>query len=179
MEKLYFTQPYTTLAAVFVHKDNTTFTQPSDLSGSSAAPARPAPMNIPGWNTGDPWGTIDFGSRTQFTGYDTDTTALQDLALGDGVRLDAVMTAQPTGQGAIADGMPLKQLGEPLFFEYLAGAVDKASSKDPLPFVQKVSEIIQEMHSDGTLVKLSQQYYETDLATAAVEFDLAMLKQWP
>ena len=26
-------------------------------------------------------------------GYDTDTTALQDLALGDGTRLDAVMTS--------------------------------------------------------------------------------------
>ena len=34
MEKLYFSQPYyTTPAAFFVHKDNTTFTQPSDLSG--------------------------------------------------------------------------------------------------------------------------------------------------
>ena len=34
MEKLYFTQPYyTTPAAFFVHTDNTTLTQPSDLSG--------------------------------------------------------------------------------------------------------------------------------------------------
>ena len=34
MEKLYFSQPYyTTPAAFFVHQDNTTFTQPSDLSG--------------------------------------------------------------------------------------------------------------------------------------------------
>jgi len=41
--------------------------------------------------------------------YDTDTTALEDLSLGDGVRLDAVLTAQPTGLGMINDGRPLKQ----------------------------------------------------------------------
>jgi polar amino acid transport system substrate-binding protein len=182
MEKLYFTQPYyTTPAAVFVHQDNTTFTQPSDLSGKRVGACTACTyeryldgtLEIPGE-------TIDFVIKDpQFTGYDTDTTALQDLALGDGVRLDGVMTAEPTGQGVIADGMPLKQLGEPLFFEYLAGAVDKASSKDPVPFVQKLSEIIQEMNSDGTLAELSQKYYETDLATAAAEFDLAALDQWP
>ena len=35
MENLYFSQPYyTTPAAFFVHQDNTTFSQPSDLSGT-------------------------------------------------------------------------------------------------------------------------------------------------
>ena len=33
--------------------------------------------------------------------YSTDGEAIQDLALGDGVRLDAVMSAQPTIQNAI------------------------------------------------------------------------------
>jgi polar amino acid transport system substrate-binding protein len=182
MEKLYFTQPYyTTPAAVFVHQENTSFTQPSDLSGKKVGACTACTyeryldgtLEIPGE-------TIDYVIQDpQFTGYDTDTTALQDLALGDGVRLDGVVTAEPTGQGVIADGMPLKQLGEPIYFEYLAGAVDKASSKDPVPLVQKVSEIIQEMHSDGTLAELSQKYYETDLATAGTDFDLAALEQWP
>jgi len=34
------------------------------------------------------------------------------------------------------------------------------------------------MHADGTLLKLSQQYYGLDLTTAAGAFDLAQLKQW-
>ena len=181
MEKLYFTQPYyTTPAAFFVHKDNQTFSQPSDLSGKKIGACTGCTydsyllkkLTIPGE-------TIEFVvNDPQFTGYDTDINALQDLALGDGTRLDAVLTAQPTGQGAIADGMPLKELGDPIFFEYLAGAVDKASSQDPVPFVQKVTEIIQQMHSDGTLLKFSQEYYEDDLTTAAAKFDVAALKQW-
>ena len=99
--------------------------------------------------------------------------------MGDGTRLDAVLTAQPTGAGAIKDGMPLKQLGDPVYFEYLAGAIDKASTPDPVPFVKKVSEIIQGLNSDGSLLKLSQKYYGLDLTTAAASFDLAALNQWP
>jgi len=42
-----------------------------------------------------------------------------------------------------------------------------------------VSEIIQQMHRDGVLVTLSQQYYGDDFATAAKEFDVEALGQLP
>jgi len=181
MEKLYFSQPYyTTPAAFFVHKDNTTFQKPSDLSGKRI-----------GFGTATTYeyyleGVLEIpGEKFEVVvqnpvlkPYDTDLFALQDLALGDGVRLDAVLTAQPTGAGAIADGLPIKQLGDPVFFEYLAAAVDKAAGKDPVPLIKKVSEIIQQMHADGTLAKLSQQFYGLDLASPAAKFDLNALKQW-
>ena len=112
-------------------------------------------------------------------GYDTDLYALQDLSLGDGTRLDAVLTAQPTGAEAIKGGQPFKQLGDPAYFEYLGGAVDKASTPDPVPFLKKVSEVIQGLNSDGTLLQLSQKYYGLDLTTADASFDLAALNQWP
>ena len=182
MTKLYFTQPYyTTPAAFFVNNANTTYTQPSDLSGKKIGACTgctydaflAGTLQIPGE-------TINYiVSNAQFVGYETDINALQDLALGDGVRLDAVLTAQPTGAGAIKDGMPLKQLGDPVYFEYLAGAIDKASTPDPVPFVKKVSEVIQGLNSDGTLLQLSQKYYGLDLTTAAASFDLAALNQWP
>ena len=35
------------------------------------------------------------------------------------------------------------------------------------------------MHKDGTLQKLSQKYYSTDLATAAATFDVNTLAQFP
>jgi len=178
MEKLYFTQPYyTTPAAFFVHQDNTTFTQPSDLSGKKVGGCSgctyesyiDGTLSIPGE-------TIDFVvTDAEFAGYDTDVPALEDLALGDGVRLDAVLTALPTGQGYIADGGPLKQLGEPVYFEYLAGAIDKASAIDTQSFQDAVNKAIQEMHADGTLKTLSEQYYGTDLASAGATFDLAAL----
>jgi hypothetical protein len=34
------------------------------------------------------------------------------------------------------------------------------------------------LHADGTLLKLSQQYYGSDLTSAAAKFDLNALGQW-
>lgn len=182
MEKLYFTQPYyTTPAAFFVHTDNTSFAQPSDLSGKKVGACTgctydaylAGTLEIPGE-------TINFVvNNAEFMGYETDLYALQDLALGDGVRLDAVLTAQPTGAGEINNGQPFKQLGDPVYFEYLAGAIDRGSTPDPVPFVKKASEVIQGLNTDGTLLQLSQKYYGLDLTTAAAAFDLPALNQWP
>jgi polar amino acid transport system substrate-binding protein len=182
MEKLYFTQPYyTTPAEFFVYKDNTTYSQPSDLSGKKIGACSgctydsylAGTLNIPGE-------TITLVvDNPQFVGYETDINAIQDLALGDGLRLDAVLTALPTGQGAINDGMPLRPLGDPVYFEYLSAAIDKTLTPDPVPLAKKVSEVIQQLHSDGTLLQLSQKYYGMDLTTAAGGFDVNSLNQWP
>jgi polar amino acid transport system substrate-binding protein len=173
---LYFPQPYyTTPAALFVHADNTTFTQPSDLGGKKVGVCGgctyesflDGSLEIPGE-------TIDFVIKdAEIKTYDTDTTALGDLALGDGVRLDAVITAQPTGLGAIADGATLKQLGEPVYFEYLAPGIDRSSALDPSSFVAKVTEIVSALHKDGTLSGLSQTWFGSDLTSAAATFDAA------
>ena len=69
--------------------------------------------------------------------------------------------------------------GEPVFVEYLGAAVDKNQHRDPIPLVKRVSEIIQEMHRDGTLRQLSQKYYGTDLTAAAAQFKLETLEQFP
>ena len=181
MANLYFSQPYyTTPAAFFVHTDNTTFSQPPDLSGKKIGACTGCTydaylsqtLSIPGEE-------INFVvTDPEFAGYDTDSFALDDLSLGDGVRLDAVLTAQPTGVQAIQSGKPLKQLGDPVYFEYLAAAIDKKGSLDPASFVAKLDEIIQQMHQDGTLLKLSQQYYGLDLTSAAGQFDTDLLNQF-
>ncbi|MCU0486884.1 MAG: transporter substrate-binding domain-containing protein [Anaerolineales bacterium] len=181
MEKLYFTQPYyTTPAAFFVHTDNTSYAQPSDLTGKNIGGCTGCTYDM--YLAGSleiPGETINYVvADPQFKGYETDLLALQDLAIGDGLRLDAVLTAQPTGVGAINDGLALKQLGEPVYFEYLAAAIDIASTPDPVPFVQKITEIILELHADGTLLQLSQQYYGLDLTTAAGAFDWEILDQF-
>jgi polar amino acid transport system substrate-binding protein len=182
MEMLYFTQPYyATPAALFVHQDNTTFSQPGDLSGKRVGGCTDCTYEA--YLQGTlviPATEIEFVIQDPvIIGYDVDLPALQDLALGDGVQLDGVLVAQPTGQQAIEDGLPLKRLGEPVFFEYLATAVDKKSNQDPVAFVQKVSEIVQQMHGDGTLLRLSRQYYGEDFTTAASQFDVHALGQFP
>jgi len=100
----------------------------------------------------------------QIVGYDTDTTACNDLALGDGTRLDAVITSLTTAQGCIDAGKPLKIVGDPLFYEPLSAAIDKSSTLDPKTFAAAVDTIVGEMHDDGTLSKLSKKWYGgTDL----------------
>lgn len=182
MEVLYFTQPYyATPAALFVHQDNSTFSRAEDLSGKRVGGCTDCTYEAYLQHTLDIPGTeIDFVIEDPIiVGYDVDLPALQDLALGDGVQLDAVLVAQPTGLQAIEDGLPIKQLGEPVFFEYLSAAIDKQSNQDPVSTLGRVSEIIQEMHGDGTLLRLSKQYYAEDFTTEASRFDMDDLDQLP
>jgi polar amino acid transport system substrate-binding protein len=97
--------------------------------------------------------------------YDTDSLALTDLALGDGTRLDAVLTALPTAEDAIKGGQPLKILGDPVYYEDLGLAFDQKSPKDSKSLSDAVTKIVDEMHKDGTLTKLANKYYSSDLTT--------------
>lgn len=180
MEKLFFAQPYYAApAAAFVHRDNTSFQTPADLSGRTVGVC--AGCTYEGYLNGQltiPGETINFAiANASLKTYDTDSTALEDLALGDGLRLDAVITALPTGQGFIADGKPLRQLGDPLYYEYLAPALDKAAPSDITGLRDRITEAIQKLHANGTLKTLAEKYYGADLATPASTFNLAGLGQ--
>jgi polar amino acid transport system substrate-binding protein len=94
--------------------------------------------------------------------YETDTNALDDLRLGDGKRLDAVMSSLTTINDAAKNGYPLRIVGDPAFYEPLAVATDKG---DP-EFDAKIAEIVKAMHEDGTLTKLSQKWFGADLTRA-------------
>lgn len=93
--------------------------------------------------------------------YETDTNAFDDLRLGDGARLDAVLSAQPTIQEAMKNGYPFKLVGDPVFYEPLAVATDKG---DP-EFDAKIAEIVDAMRADGTLTELSEKWYGVDYTT--------------
>jgi polar amino acid transport system substrate-binding protein len=182
LELLYFTQPYYAApAALFVHRDNTVFTEPGQLSGKRIGVC--AGCTYEYYLQGSlqiPDQTIQFYViDAVIIGYDSEIPALEDLAVGDGERLDAVLTGVPLGESLMANGLPIRQLDGPMFVEYLAAAVDKRSGKDPATLVRKVTEIIQEMHGNGTLARLSQQYFGQDFATAAGRFDFQRLGQLP
>src|SRR3712207_2813312 len=99
----------------------------------------------------------------QIQTYDTDSSAIQDLALGDGVRLDAAMSSLYTLKEAQKSSTPIKVVGDPLFYEPLAAAIDKEAPSDPEPLVEEMSAIVEEMHEDGTLTELSEKWYGIDL----------------
>ena len=159
-----FTKPYYyTPAVMVVHADNTSVQDlTTDLdgakvgvcSGCSYEQYLDMTLAIDGY-------TFDFVvDDAKISGYDTDTTALQDLALGDGNRLDAVMTSVTTAQGFIDSGKPVKIAGDPLFFEPLGVAFDKNSELDDQSLVEAVDGIVEEMHSDGTLTTMSEKWYD-------------------
>jgi polar amino acid transport system substrate-binding protein len=96
------------------------------------------------------------------SGYDTDTTALEDLANG---RLDAVITSVTTAQGYIDAGNPVKIVGDPVFYEPLSVGFDKSSDPSSESLFQAVDAIVADMHEDGTLTALSEKWYGLDLTT--------------
>jgi ABC-type amino acid transport substrate-binding protein len=68
------------------------------------------------------------------------------------------LTALPTAQGAIDEDYPVRLVGEPVFYEPLAVAFDKAV-EDNDSLVAAVDQIVGDMHADGTLSGLSDQWY--------------------
>jgi polar amino acid transport system substrate-binding protein len=174
-EVLDFTPPYYyTPAAYAVHKDNTTITGVDGLNGKKIGVCGGCTydlylqnkLNIAKDESGVPVKIESKVTNPQIKTYDTDSTAIQDLALGDGRRLDAVISALPTLEAAIDAGSPIKVVPPDLYYEPLSVAIDKSSQLDPTSLVDRISEIIEEMHSDGTMVELSEKWYGTDLTVA-------------
>jgi polar amino acid transport system substrate-binding protein len=170
MNALHFTLPYYSTPAQFaVHKDNTTIKSLKDLAGKH--------IGVGTETTYDRYINKDLElvgvkieyqdwSAGKITTYPTDANAIEDLALGDGVRIDAMITAKPTIFEAIKSGCgggcPLKMLGEPVFYEILSFALDK-SRPNSESLLKKLNEILTSMHKDGTLVDLSMQFYGQNL----------------
>jgi polar amino acid transport system substrate-binding protein len=167
-EVLHFTEPYYfTPSVVLVHEDNTDIQDlENDLDGKTIGVCAGCTyeqfldksLNIQGFE-------FDFVvDDATIKGYDTDTTALQDLALGDGTRLDAAMTSLTVAQGYVDEGNPVKIVGDPLFYEPLAVAIDKSSDLDPQSLVDATDQIVADMHEDGTLTGFSENWFDgTDL----------------
>jgi polar amino acid transport system substrate-binding protein len=166
-EVLHFTPAYYyTPASVAVHEDNTDITDvETDLDGKTIGVCSGCTYDFYLEKTLDiPGEEIEFViDDAEIKGYDTDSSAINDLEIGDGRRLDAAISATPTLEGAVDKGKAIKLVGEPIFYEPLAVAIDRNAPEDPQPLVDAISAIIEEMHADGTLTELSMKWYDTDL----------------
>ena len=152
-----------------MHADNTSIQDTeTDLDGAT--------IGVCGERTDDAWlqGNLNIPGYTftyvvddpQIETYNTDTTAIRDLTLGDGIRLDAVISALPTLEGAVDSGEPIKVVGDPVFYEPLSIAFDRSAPLDNTSLVSAVNAIVEDMHADGTLTELSMEWYGTDLTQA-------------
>ncbi len=173
LKTLTFSQPYSTLPAAFFVARGSRLTRPSDLSGKTIGACTgcaydaylSGALTIPGEK-------IEVAVKNiTLRRYETDATALEDLAAG---RLDGVLTAQSAGAEWIARGVAVRQLGDPVFVEFLAAAFDRGGA-DSGPLASRVSEVVRALHKDGTLKKLSVAAYGADLTAPAATFDLSAL----
>ncbi|MDM8537276.1 transporter substrate-binding domain-containing protein, partial [Desulfobacterales bacterium HSG17] len=167
---LLFTLPYYSSPAQFaIHKDNKTIKSISDLAGKTIGIAgettnerylqkdlviEDVKVVYPDWKPG------------KLKTYPTDANHIEDISLGDGLRLDAIFTSRQTIAEAIragcGKGCPLKMLGDPPYYEPLSFALDK-SRLNSQTLVDKLNKIVKSMNEDGTLEKLSMKFYHTNL----------------
>ncbi len=90
--------------------------------------------------------------------YKDSTAAMDDLRLGDGVRLNGMVGSLPAILAAIEANYPLRVLGDPVFYEPLALAIDLGDAE----FNDKLAGMLADMKSDGTLSALSEKWYGID-----------------
>ena len=164
-EKLFYFTPayYFTPAVMSVANDNSTITGPADLTGKTVCVGVSTTYqdyvqgNLVLGSTAPPF---DFQIKdAKLQTYDTDTDALDNLALGDGVRCDAAISAQQTIQAFIDEGGAIKIVGDPLYYEPLSIAFDQNAPTDAQSLSEAVSQIVDDMHADGTLSELSKKWY--------------------
>ena len=98
--------------------------------------------------------------NVQVAPYDNETVAFQDLALGSGVRLDAMVTNLITARERIAQDPRFKIAGNTLYAEPNVVAIEKG---DP-QWSARVTEVIDQLKADGTLSKISQKWIGSDIS---------------
>jgi len=118
-------------------------------------------------------GVLDFGTESPETkppSGSTPITQTTDRLCAEAWKAgrtdwEGWLSSSPTVDAAIKEGLPLVAVGDPVYFEPLAAALDK-SGPDTSDFLARLSAIVDEMHADGTLTKLSQKWYDgQDLTT--------------
>ncbi|NIA19850.1 MAG: transporter substrate-binding domain-containing protein [Xanthomonadaceae bacterium] len=90
--------------------------------------------------------------------YTAIAPAWDDLRLGDGVRLDAVIDNRNALEKAVKSGYPFRVLDGAAFAEPLALATDKGDAE----FNQKLAEIVKAMRSEGVLKNISLKWFGLD-----------------
>jgi polar amino acid transport system substrate-binding protein len=152
---------YSSPAFLIVHKDETAIRSAADLSGKRIGVGQGSTyerylaktLTIEG---GKP---IDFPFRDVIAVPGDETVNFRNLALGPGVRLDAIIADLATAKGNIAATGKLKITGDALYAEPNAIATDPG---DP-DWDAELAKTIAALKQDGTLGRISRKWFDTDL----------------
>ena len=157
---------YFTPAVIAVHQ-NSTLQRVAQLSGKRIGTSvstdyeRYLQKNLSIYHQAAP----DFSypiNNPQIKTYETSLQALDDLRLGYNEKLDGVIAPMPEIMQVIGQGYPVKLIGEPVYYQPLAVAIEIGDET----LAKKMNEIINWMHGDGTLSKLSLKWYGIDYTIA-------------
>ena len=163
-EVLDFTQPYYYTPAQVAVLEDSDLQSLDDLAGQVACVGEATTylywiegtLNLPE-DSAEPTPPPDGLTATTFP---TDIDCAEAWRSGRTEDFQAWVTALPTAQDAIDSGnYSIRLLGDPVFFEPLSVGFDKeVDDNDSL--VEAVDAIVGQMHDDGTLSDLSDQWYE-------------------
>ena len=166
-----FSVPYYGTPAVIAVRADAEFTSVDELAGQALCAG--AATTYETWLTG---GDLGPGIKVYSPApadvtvipLETDQECAQALAAG---REDFVgyVTGSPVVNANIAAGLPVKQLGEPVYNEVLAAAFDKASTLPTDTLRAEVDKIITSLHENGKLAELSNQWFGEDLTQGLVD----------
>lgn len=156
---------YASPAVLVVHRDESDIAGPADLTGKTVGVGTGSTYEAYLQKTlvvdaiGAKPPEFPFGD-VQIAPSD-ESVAFQNLALGPGVRLDAVVGNLATAQARIDAGAPLRIVGAPLYAEPNAVAVAKG---DP-EWRDAVASAVAELRADGTLRAISEKWLGVDVTS--------------
>lgn len=176
MERLYVTKPsYSTPTNLFVAED-AAYQAAENLSGKSVGACAGCTMEQYLRGTLElPGVSLTFLIRDpKVQLFDNEIPGLKAVARHE---IDGFVCSEPVGQDEIDRGVALRMLPNVLYETYKTGYVDRSSGLSSKTFVERVSTIINRLHADGTLTRLSKKFFDRDYATAAGEFDMSAVHQ--
>ncbi|MBT2582745.1 transporter substrate-binding domain-containing protein [Planococcus sp. ISL-109] len=152
-KQLAFSDPYYYSGGViFVREGNTEIKSEEDLEGAT--------IGVVGQSTYDT-AAQQYTDDIQY--YNSDVVALQDLTVEG--RLDAVITADVVGFEAQNAGLEIEIVGEPLWIEQAAVAVNPEDEE----LLAAINEALAAIIEDGTYAEISNKWFGRDLLDVDLE----------
>lgn len=158
---------YNSPAVLIVHKDEQRIRSVADISGKRVGVGLGSSYE----NYVNKALVIPGGAGIAYPFHDVivipgdETVNFRNLALGPGVRLDAIVADAATAKAAIAATHALKIVGDVLYAEPNVVATEKG---DP-EWNATVAHAVDALKADGTLARIARRWFDADTASMITE----------
>jgi polar amino acid transport system substrate-binding protein len=163
---LWFSPPYYSYAAQLAARSGSGIASVNDISGKPVCVGTGTTYEtyLSGGDLGFPASQVKMQApaNVQVVPLNTDSECVQAIQAGR-TEFDAFLTASTVVDKAVAEGAGVEKVGDPMYIENLAVALDKKSPKDPKSLLDAITKAVNDMHADGTLSKSSVKWFGDDL----------------